>query len=119
MICLGSLVACSGYDEDIAAVQRAKTGSIANKELMERLAGKRGKVTWSGRKLVESSNKSDTILIEAIAKRAINERKPHEIVLQYTYNRLTKRTALYEVLMDGEPKGVLGGAAQLLLLQLE
>jgi hypothetical protein len=115
---LGLLFACAPpFGEDIAKVKAAQTGGVTNEELVKEVAGVRGSVEWSARNW--KKNEGDIVLVEAKVTRTTKSGAEREIVLQYLRNRETDKIALDDVLVDGESQGLIGGALQMFLLQLE
>ena len=119
LVYLAALGACSRYGEEIDAVKAATTGGVTNEELALRLAGPNGTVEWRGRKPDQYAEVSNMVLVEAAVDKTTREGEPRSIVIQYLYNRWTEKVSLFEVLVDGEPQGILAGTLQLLLLQFE
>jgi hypothetical protein len=115
---LGLLAACSPpFAEDIAKVKAAQTGGVTNEELVKEVAGVRGTITWRARNWTKSEGK--IVLVEAAVERVTKSGAKREIVLQFLRNRGTEKIALDDVLVDGESQGLIGGALQMFLLQLE
>jgi hypothetical protein len=113
------LAACGGYDSDIAAVQQAEsTPGHTNQAWVNDIAGARGHVEWSAGKAAAYSNPD---VIEVVAK--IDRPSPsgagHKIELHFLHNRQTEKIALDNVVVDGKAQGVIGGALNLMLLQLQ
>lgn len=119
LACLGGLAACSDYGEDVDAVKAADTGGMTNEALAARLAGGKGSVEWSGREAEQYPDNSSIVLVEATIEKTTRDGAARTIVLQYTRNRADGRVALFDVVVDGKPQGLLGGSVQLLLLQFE
>lgn len=118
VLALGLLAACAPpFAEDIAKVKAAETGGVTNEELVKEVAGVRGSITWSARNW--KSGEKDIVLVEATVERTAKSGAKREIVLQYLHNRETEKIALDDVLVDGESQGLIGGALQMFLLQLE
>jgi hypothetical protein len=117
-LALGLLAACSPpFAEDIAKVKAAQTGGVTNEELVKEVAGVRGTITWRARNWTKSEGK--IVLVEAAVERVTKSGAKREIVLQFLRNRGTEKIALDDVLVDGESQGLIGGALQMFLLQLE
>lgn len=116
---LGVLAGCSGYDSDIKAVKKATTAGTSNAEFVDQLAGVRGSVEWSAGESEKYADQKDIVVVAATVKKTSRAGAKHTIVLRYIHNRGNSKVALDEVLVDGEQQGILGGALQVLLLQLE
>jgi hypothetical protein len=113
------LAACSPFADDIDAVKEAETAGLRNEEFVQRLAGAEGKIEWSARRWEQYPKNSSIILVEAAVDKQTRDGNRHNIVVQYVYNRIGEEARLYDILVDGRPQGILGGALQLLLLRLE
>ncbi len=112
------LAACGGYSSDIDAVKRAQslTGQT-NEELVKEIAGARGTFDWSARDYV--AGKDEIILVEARIEKTDNKGSDHVIQLQWIHNRQTGKIASEDVIVDGRARGILQGALDLMLLELE
>ncbi|MFQ6016880.1 MAG: hypothetical protein ACE5KF_01680 [Kiloniellaceae bacterium] len=119
LVCLGMLVACSDHGAEIDAVKAAGATGMNNEEMALRLAGPKGTVEWSGRKPDQYPKASTMVLVEATIQKPTGDGAERSIVIQYLYNRTTEQVSLFEVLVDGEPQGILAGALQMLLLRFE
>ncbi len=117
--CLGALVACSPFADDIDAVKEAETAGLRNEDFVQRLAGDENTVDWSARRWEQYPKNSSIIFVEAAVEKQTREGKTRKIVVQYVYNRVSERTSLHDVLVDGQSQGILAGALQMLLLRLE
>jgi len=120
--CTGAIAACSPFGDDIDAVKDAETAGMRNEEFVQRLAGDAGdesKIEWSARRWEQYPKNSNIIFVEAAMEKQTRDGKTRKIVVQYAYNRVSERTNLHDVLVDGQSQGILGGALQMLLLRLE
>jgi hypothetical protein len=112
------LAACGGYSSDIEAVKKAEslTGQT-NDELVREIAGARGTYDWNAKEYVEG--KEEIILVEARIEKTDNKGGDHVIQLQWVHNRQTGKVGSEDVIVDGRSRGVLQGAMDLLMLQLQ
>jgi len=117
--CLGAVAACSPFADDIDAVKEAETAGLRNEDFVQRLAGDGNEIEWSARRWEQYPKNSGIIFVEAAMEKQTRDGKKRKIVVQYTYNRVSERTSLHDVLVDGQSQGILGGALQMLLLRLE
>ena len=120
--CVGSIAACSPFGDDIDAVKDAETAGMRNEDFVQRLVGDEsdgGKVEWSARRWEQYPKNSSIIFVEATVEKQTRVGEKRKIVVQYTYNRISKRTSLHDILVDGQSQGTLGGALRMLLLRLE
>ena len=119
IIALALLAACSNYDSDIAAVKNAEaTPGQTNEAWVNTIAGARGHVDWSAGKAVAYNN-SDIVEVVATIDKPAATGGDHKIELHFIHNRQTEKVALDNVVVDGKSQGLLGGALNLLLLQLQ
>jgi hypothetical protein len=119
IIALALLAACGSYDGDIAAVKKAEaTPGTSNEAWVNDIAGARGHVTWSAGK-ASAYNNDDIVEVVAGIDRPGANGGSHKIELHFIHNRQTEKVALDNVVVDGKPQGLLGGALNLLLLQLQ
>jgi hypothetical protein len=119
IIALALLAACSSYDSDIAAVKNAEaTPGQTNEAWVNTIAGARGHVDWSAGKAAAYNNSDIVEVVAAIDKPAATG-GDHKIELHFIHNRQTEKVALDNVVVDGKSQGLLGGALNLLLLQLQ
>ncbi|HEX3066878.1 MAG TPA: hypothetical protein VHQ39_15405 [Dongiaceae bacterium] len=119
IIALALLAACSSYDSDIAAVKQAEaTPGQTNEAWVNAIAGARGHVDWSAGKAAAYNN-DDIVEVVAAIDRPSAAGGGHKIELHFIHNRQTQKVALDNVLVDGKSQGLLGGALNLLLLQLQ
>ena len=113
------LAACGGYDSDIAAVKRAEaTPGTSNEAWVNDIAGARGHVDWSAGRAAAYNN-DDIVEVVASIDRPSANGGSHKIELHFIHNRQTEKVALDNVLVDGKSLGLLAGALNLLLLQLQ
>ena len=119
VIVLALLAACGGYDSDIAAVKKAEaTPGTTNEAWVNDIAGARGHVSWSAGKAAAYNNDDIVEVVAAIDRPGANGGS-HKLELHFIHNRQTEKIALDNVVVDGKPQGLLGGALNLLLLQLQ
>jgi hypothetical protein len=113
------LAACGGYDSDIATVKKAEaTSGTSNEAWVNDIAGARGHVEWFAGKAVAYNNDD---IVEVVAKidRPSAGGGAHKIELHFIHNRQTDKIALDNIMVDGKSQGLMGGALNLLLLQLQ
>jgi len=116
---LALVAACGGYGDDITAVKQADaTPGTSNDAWVDEIAGARGHVDWSASK-DNSYNNPDIISVLAKIDRPSAAGQDHKIELHFIHNRQTKKVALDNVVVDGRTQGLLGGALNLMLLQLQ
>ena len=119
VIALALLAACSSYDSDIAAVKQAEASpGQTNEAWVNAIAGARGHVDWSAFKATAYNN-DDIIEVVATIDKPAGTGASHKIALHFIHNRQTQKVALDNVFVDGKSQGLLGGALNLLLLQLQ
>jgi hypothetical protein len=118
-IALALLAACGGYADDIAAVKQAEaTPGTTNDAWVDEIAGARGHVEWSAGKDSAYDN-ADIVAVLAKIDRPSANGESHKIELHFIHNRQTQKVALDNVVVDGKTQGLLGGALNLMLLQLQ
>jgi hypothetical protein len=115
-----TLSACGGFDRDINVVKQsnAPTG-IANEELVRQIAGARGKIDWSAERPEKYKDNENIVLVRARVDRVGRSGAKHQVVMDWIHNRQTQKVDLEGVKVDGEERSVVGGALQVLLLQLD
>ena len=114
------LAACGGFQEDMDVVKQSTVPTgIANEELTRQLAGARGKVAWSAERPEKYKDNEHIVLVRATIDRIGRSGAEHQVVLDWIHNRQTRKVDLERMLVDGEEKDLVGGALQLLLLQLD
>ena len=119
VIAVALLAACGGYGSDIAAVKKAEaTPGTSNEAWVNDIAGARGHVDWSAGKAA-SYNNDDIVEVVAKIDRPAASGATHKIELHFIHNRQTDKVALDNGMVDGKAQGLLGGALNLLLLQLQ
>jgi hypothetical protein len=119
VIAVALLAACGSYSSDIDAVKKAEaTPGTTNEAWVNDIAGARGHVDWSAGKAAAYNNDDIVEVVAAIDKPAASGGS-HKIELHFIHNRQTQKVALDNVLVDGKSQGLLGGALNLLLLQLQ
>lgn len=116
----GLLAACERYEDDIAAVKAAETTpGTSNEDLANQIAGARGKVEWTAGKAAAYRDNPDIVLVAATIEKTTRSGAKRTVVLEWLNNRQTRQVALERILLDGQPQGLVSGALNLLLLQLE
>jgi hypothetical protein len=119
ILAVALLAACGSYDSDIAAVKKAEaTPGTTNEAWVNDIAGSRGHVEWSAGKAA-SYNNDDIVEVVASIDRPSASSGTHKIELYFIHSRQTDKVALDNVTVDGKSQGLLGGALNLLLLQLQ
>lgn len=114
------LAACDSYDDDIAAVQAAETmPGTSNAELVNQIAGARGKVEWSAGKSETYKDNADIVEVTATVEKPAADDAMRTVVMAWINNRQTRQVELERMLIDGEPQSLVSGALNLLLMQLE
>ena len=114
------LVACGAYSRDIDAVKQSNVPTgIVNEELAKQFAGARGKIDWSAERPEKYKDNENIVLVRAKIDRVGRSGNKREVVLEWIRNRQTDKIDMERVLVDGEEQGMVGGALQLLLLQLD
>jgi len=115
------LAACSDYTKDIEAVRqdRTVTQDQTNDALAQQLAGARGKVEWVGDRLEKYKDNEYIVGVTAKIERITREGAKREIELQFIRNRQNQQISFEQLTIDGRPQGLVGGALNLLLMQLE
>ena len=114
------LVACGAYSRDIDAVKQSNVPTgIVNEELAKQFAGARGKIDWSAEQPEKYKDNENIILVRAKIDRVGRSGAKREVVLEWIRNRQTDKIDMERVLVDGQEQGMMGGALQLLLLQLD
>jgi hypothetical protein len=118
-IAFALLAGCGGYGDDIAAVKKAEASpGTSNDAWVDEIAGARGHVEWSAAKDSAYDN-PDIVAVLAKIDRPSANGQVHKIELHFINNRQTKKVALDNVVVDGKTQGLLGGALNLMLLQLQ
>jgi hypothetical protein len=114
------LTACGAYSRDIDAVQQSNVPTgIVNEELAKQFAGARGKIDWSAERPEKYKDNENIVLVRATIERIGRSGNRREVILEWIRNRQTEKIDMERVLVDGEEQGLVGGALQLLLLQLD
>jgi hypothetical protein len=111
------LAACDSYKDDIAAVQAAESVVGSNQELVEELAGAKGTYDWKAQPYVEG--KKEIVLVEARIETIDNRGGDHVIQLLWVHNRQSGKVAAEDIIVDGRSRGLVQGAMDLMLLQIE
>ena len=114
------LAACGAYSRDIEAVKQSNVPTgIVNEELAKQFAGARGKIDWSAERPEKYKDNENIVLVRATIERIGRSGNKREVVLEWIRNRQTDKIDMERVLVDGQEQGMVGGALQLLLLQLD
>jgi hypothetical protein len=114
------LAACGAYSRDIDAVQQSNVPTgIVNEELAKQFAGARGKIDWSAERPEKYKDNENIVLVRATIERIGRSGNRREVILEWIRNRQTEKIDMERVLVDGQEQGMVGGALQLLLLQLD
>lgn len=115
------LAACSDYSDDIEAVRQARTvvDDQTNDELARQLAGARGKVDWEAGRPEKYADNEYIVGVTAKIDRTTRAGGKRLIALQFIRNRQNQQIAFEQLTIDGHPQGLVGGALNLLLMQLE
>ena len=118
---LAVLAACGeNFDKDIETVRGARTlTGDSNDQLAQELAGARGKVEWIGSRFGKYEDNEYIVGVTARIERYTRAGAKRLVELQFIYNRQTHQVAFEQLLIDGRPQDLIGGALNLLLLQLE
>jgi hypothetical protein len=116
-----SLAACSDYSKDIEAVRQDRTvvDDQTNDELASQLAGARGKVEWVADRPEKYADNEHIVGVTAKIERTTRAGGKRLIELQFIRNRQNQQIAFEQVTIDGQPQTLIGGALNLLLMQLE
>ena len=120
-IAVVSLAACSDYSTDIEAVRQDRTvvDDQTNDELASQLAGARGKVEWVADRPEKYVDNEHIVGVTAKIERTTRAGGKRLIELQFIRNRQNRQIAFEQVTIDGQPQTLIGGALNLLLMQLE
>jgi hypothetical protein len=115
------LAACSDYSKDIEAVRadRTVTQDQTNDELARQLAGARGKVEWVADRPDKYKDNEYIVGVTAKIERITRAGAKRLIELQFIHNRQNQLISFEQLTIDGQPQGLVGGALNLLLMQLE
>jgi len=115
------LSACSDYTKDIDAVRqdRTVTQDQTNDALALQLAGARGKVEWVGDRPDRYKDNEYIVAVTAKIERITRAGAKRQIELQFIRNRQNQQISFEQLTIDGQPQGLVGGALNLLLMQLE
>jgi hypothetical protein len=116
-----ALAACSDYTKDIDAVRqdRTVTEDQTNDELVRQLAGARGKVEWVADRPEKYKDNEYIVGVTAKIERITHAGAKREIELQFIRNQQNQQISFEQLTIDGQPQGIVGGALNLLLMQLE
>src|SRR4030095_8900444 len=115
------LAACSDYTKDVEAVRqdRTVTQDQTNDALALQLAGARGKVEWVADRPDKYKDNEYIVAVTAKIERITRAGAKRQIELQFIRNRQNQRISSAQLTTDGAPQGLVGGALNLLLMQLE
>jgi hypothetical protein len=115
------LAGCSDYTKDIEAVRQDRTVSQdqTNDELARQLAGARGKVAWVADRPEKYKDNEYIVGVTAKIERITRAGAKRLIELQFIRNRQNQQISFERLTIDGQPQGLVGGALNLLLMQLE
>ena len=125
LFCLSLLTGCfdagstsdAEYSNDIDAVRDEILDGKSNADLVNILAGRHGKVTWTAG--AWNDTQSDQLTrVSAVVQKSLDG-AAHELVLQYRYDRSSKEVILDKVLLDGRVQSVISGAVAMLAMKLE
>jgi len=123
LVLLGVLLvaACSDYSKDIEAVRqdRTVTQDQTNDALAQQLAGARGKVEWVADRPEKYKDNEYIVGITAKIERITRAGAKRLIELQFIRNQQNQQISFEQLTIDGQPQGIVGGALNLLLMQLE
>ena len=121
IIAVAALVACGeNFDKDIEAVRADRTlETYTNDELAREIAGAHGKVEWNGSRFEKYADNEYIVGVTARIERYTRAGAKRLVELQFINNRQTRQVAFEQLLIDGRPQDLIGGALNLLLLQLE
>jgi hypothetical protein len=121
IVFLAALAGCGeNFDKDIETVRAATTlTDDSNEQLAQDLAGARGKVEWIGSRFAKYEDNEYIVGVTARIERYTRAGAKRLVELQFINNRQTQQVAFEQLLIDGRPQDLLGGALNLLLLQLE
>jgi len=121
MLAAGVVVACGDYAKDIEAVRQHRTiaDDQTNDELARQIAGPRGKVEWTADRPDKYRDNEYIVGVSARIERTTQAGAKRVIELQFIRNRQNQKIAFEQLTIDGQPQGILGGALNLLLMQLE
>ena len=114
------LVGCSGYGDDIDAVQNASSvvPGKSNLDLVTAIAGARGTIDWAGGPAPKYQS-DDIVSVTADIKRIGGTGVRHEVILTFIHNRQTQKVAFDGMTVDGKPQDLISGALNMFLLNLE
>jgi hypothetical protein len=121
LIAAGNLAACSDYSNDIEAVRQARTvlQDQTNDEAARQIAGARGKVEWIAERPDKYADNEFIVAVTAKIERTTRAGGKRLVELQFIRNRQNQQIAFEQLTIDGQPQGLVGGALNLLLMQLE
>jgi hypothetical protein len=123
LVLLGVLLvaACSDYTKDIKAVRqdRTVTQDQTNDALAQQLAGARGKVEWVADRPEKYKDNEYIVGVTAKIERITRAGAKRLIELQFIRNQQNQQISFEQLTIDGQPQGIVGGALNLLLMQLE
>ncbi len=125
VVCLSLLSGCfdadgatdASYSEDIDAVRDHVVDGQSNDDLIGKLAGRHGKVTWLAGPW--DDKQSDQLILVSASIRKKLDNADRELTLLYRYDRTSHDVVLDKVLLDGQVQSVVGGAVAMLAMKLE
>jgi hypothetical protein len=120
LLAAAPLAACGRYESDIVTVKAAKTlTDQTNEAVAMQIAGARGKVTWSAERPEKYKDNEFIVGVNATIEKTTREGAKRVVVLQFVNNRQTKQVGFDGLTIDGRRQDIIGGALNLLLMQLE
>jgi len=120
LVLMAGLATCGKYDSDIATVKAAKSlTDHSNEDVAMQIAGARGKVTWSAGRPDKYKDNEYIVGVDATIEKTTREGNKRIVVLSFVNNRQTNQVGFDGVTIDGQRQDIIGGALNLLLMQLE
>jgi hypothetical protein len=98
---------------------RSVADDQTNDELARQLAGPRGKVEWTAERPEKYRDNEYIVGVTARIERTTRAGGKRLIELQFIRNRQNQQVAFEQLVIDGRPQNIIGGALNLLLMQLE
>ncbi|MGH6830435.1 MAG: hypothetical protein ACREDG_04710, partial [Methylocella sp.] len=90
-----------------------------NDELAREIAGARGKVEWSAGRPEKYQDNEFNVGVDATIERTTRAGAQRVVVLHFVRNRQNQQIAFDGLAIDGRPQDLIGGALNLLMMQLE
>ena len=87
--------------------------------MAQQLAGARGKVEWVADRPEKYKDNQYIVGVTAKIERLTKAGGKREIELQFIRNQQNQQISFEQLTIDGQPQGIVGGALNLLLMQLE